>query len=180
MCATRRKALQAYAKDARDTALFEKATRYFTEAETRAGELLEGMALRGERKTRKTANPSGKAAATHLPAGKMGEPVELADLGITYKQCMTWQQLARMARENPQKREAHVDKTITRVIAVIDPDKPTAEQRATLEAENTKLKAQPVEVPKGRFSCIDPPWDMRGTGRCYNRLRLESQHRPPG
>ena len=34
------KALQAHAKDAKDTALFEKATRYFTEAETRAGELL--------------------------------------------------------------------------------------------------------------------------------------------
>jgi hypothetical protein len=83
--------------------------------------------------------------------------------------------------KNPQNWEAHVDKTITRVIAVIDPEKLTAEQRATLEVENEKLKAQPVAVPEGRFSCIviDPPWDMHGTGRCYNRLRLEDRHCRP-
>ena len=36
-----------------------------------------------------------------------------------------------MERESPQKWEAQLDKTISRVIAVIDPDTLTAEQRAT-------------------------------------------------
>ena len=52
-----------------------------------------------------------------------------------------------MERESPQKWEAQLDKTISRVIAVIDPDKLTAEQHAnvmifSISERNIKVSRQ--------------------------------------
>ena len=82
-------ALQAYAKQAKDTELITKATDIRMRAERRAGELLATMKERGERAKggNKNLRP-GSRAATPEQAPK------LIDLGVTKTQSSRWQQLA--------------------------------------------------------------------------------------
>jgi N6-adenosine-specific RNA methylase IME4 len=74
-------AMQAYARQAKDTTLITQATEIRMRAERRAGELLIDMAERGERAVRK--NMKSQPATS-----------KLADLGLTKTQSSRWQQLA--------------------------------------------------------------------------------------
>jgi N6-adenosine-specific RNA methylase IME4 len=81
-------AMQAYAKQAKDTTLITQATEIRMRAERRAGELLIEMAERGERAGQ--GEGEGK--------GRTGQPLlRLADLGISKTQSSRWQQLARIS-----------------------------------------------------------------------------------
>ena len=80
-------AMQAYARQAQDTALITHATEIRMRAERRAGELLTEMAQRGERATSKDTLSRGR---TVLPR----EAPKLSDLGVTKTQSSRWQRLA--------------------------------------------------------------------------------------
>jgi hypothetical protein len=82
-------AMQAYAKQAKDTTLITQATEIRMRAERRAGELLIEMAERKERHSgRGHTRTVGSRAAT-----PRAEP-KLADLGINKTQSSRWQRLA--------------------------------------------------------------------------------------
>jgi N6-adenosine-specific RNA methylase IME4 len=72
-------ALEAYAKQAKDTTLITQATEIRMRAERRAGELLSEMAERGER-------PRGRKKESHVAT--------LSDLGVSKTQSSRWQKLA--------------------------------------------------------------------------------------
>ncbi len=81
-------AMQAYAKQAKDTALITQATEIRMRAERRAGELLREMAERNERHDGSNKqNLRGSHAATPVVP-------KLADLGINKTQSSRWQTLA--------------------------------------------------------------------------------------
>ncbi len=79
-------AMQAYARQAKDTTLITQATEIRMRAERRAGELLIDMAARRERHAGKAANGSRVATPTSQP--------RLPDLGINKTQSSRWQKLA--------------------------------------------------------------------------------------
>jgi protein gp37 len=84
-------AMQAYAKQAKDTALITHATEIRMRAERRAGELLREMAERKERDTGKgNRNPALKSQAA---------TPKLADLGVSKSQSSRWQQLAALDQD---------------------------------------------------------------------------------
>ena len=80
-------AMQAYAKQAKDSTLIMQATEIRMRAERRAGELLRDMAERGERAVRK--NMKSQPATS-----------KLSDLGINKTQSPRWQRLAALDADN--------------------------------------------------------------------------------
>jgi len=82
-------AMQAYAKQAKDTTLITLATEIRMRAERRAGELLIEMAERGER-------DSGKGNRNPVLKSQAATP-KLSDLGISKTQSSRWQELARIS-----------------------------------------------------------------------------------
>jgi hypothetical protein len=79
-------ALQAYAKQAKNTDLIVQATEARMRAERRAGELLIEMAKRGERQ--KAGDADGRRPQPSVP--------KLADLGVSKTQSSRWQALANL------------------------------------------------------------------------------------
>jgi poly-D-alanine transfer protein DltD len=73
-------AMQAYAKQAKDSTLITKATEIRMRAERRAGDLLAQMAKQGQRAVRK--NMKSQPATS-----------KLSDLGVTKTQSSRWQKL---------------------------------------------------------------------------------------
>jgi len=84
-------AMQAYAKQAKDTELIDHATEIRLRAERRAGELLTEMKERGERNAggKQNLRPGSRKATP-------GKEPKLSDLGISKTQSSKWQKLAAM------------------------------------------------------------------------------------
>jgi hypothetical protein len=89
-------AMQAYARQAKDSTLITQATEIRMRAERRAGELLIEMEDRGERRAH---SQRSRGATSALPP-------KLADLGINKTQSSRWQRLAALA---PDTFEAKVE-----------------------------------------------------------------------
>lgn len=68
------------------------------EAEAKAGELLAHMAAAGERRTARTANPSGLPLIDAIDEGPQ-KTVTLADLGVTPDESSRWQAVAQVPPE---------------------------------------------------------------------------------
>src|SRR6516165_3483368 len=91
-------AMQAYAKQAKDTTLITQATEIRMRAERRAGELLIEMAELGER-------DSGKGNRNPVLKSQAATP-KLADLGITKTQSSRWQRLGALSEEGFEQKVA--------------------------------------------------------------------------
>ncbi|WP_434664761.1 MT-A70 family methyltransferase [Paraburkholderia sp. A3BS-1L] len=155
------KGIQAWAREAQDTAMFEKATRLFMEAERRAGELLMTMVERGERDAGHGGDRKSRS--------RNGTVNKLSDLGITKKQSMKWQQLARM---DADKFESHVTQTSKRVVSVASQAEETALRRAERIAYILDICTgnAPLDGIAQRYPVlyVDPPWR-------YEHVKTESR-----
>lgn len=121
-------ALQAYAKQAQDPDLIDRATEFRLRAEIKAGELLIEMAERGERA--KGGDPKSRPATL----------AKLSDLGVTKSQSSRWQNLARLS---PEEQMAKVEHAKKKAVAAIDNG---VARRANGGAEHKKRKAPALKV----------------------------------
>ncbi len=141
-------AIQTWAREARDTTMFEKATRLRLTAERRAGEVLDAMAM----------CDGGHAQRTRFQKGTESPPT-LAKLGITRKQSMRWQRLAKLPAAEF---EAQVGETLKRVIDAVGAAQGAAIRRAERMAIISALSRAnaPLGSLAGRYPVIyaDPPW----------------------
>jgi hypothetical protein len=86
-------AAAAYAREANDTRLLDRATELRTRAERKAGQMLAESAERGERASRESPKAQGK----HVVARDMLPPPTLAQIGVTRDQSSKWQQVAALS-----------------------------------------------------------------------------------
>jgi N6-adenosine-specific RNA methylase IME4 len=161
-------AMQAYAKQAKDSTLITQATEIRMRAERRAGELLIEMEDRGERRTH--SQRSRGATSESLPP-------KLSDLGINKTQSSRWQALATLESDQFEARVGKASQTAYHGMV----------RRFVREAER-KARSRVIEhgctvddlvalAESGkRFSVIlaDPPWMFRtysenGKGRSPER-----------
>jgi N6-adenosine-specific RNA methylase IME4 len=163
-------AAQAYAKQAKDRQLIERATKIRKRAERRAGQLLRQMAKSGERHTgRNKQNLRGSRAATPV------EP-KLADLGISKTESSRWMKLADMDEETFEaKNEAAVSKAWSAMDGTSTEEK--KERRAEREiALATKI----VALPEKKYGVIlaDPEWRFEPWSRLTGMDRAADNHYP--
>ena len=147
-------AMQAYAKQAKDTELIGYATEIRLRAERRAGEILVEMEKhRGGRPTK---------------TGSHEEPVlRLSDLDISKSQSSKWQRLAELPDDEF---ETKVERGKRKAVSVIDG---TAKlERAEMRAQDEE-RVRSLSPAQGKFRTliIDPPWD-------YEWLSLAGRARP--
>ena len=103
-------AMQAYARQAKDTALITQATEIRMRAERRAGELLIEMA--------KNKGAQGSGSNQHQVRSRQETaPPKLSDLGITKTQSSRWQQYAALAPDTFEQRVEHATKTAYDLVA---------------------------------------------------------------
>jgi N6-adenosine-specific RNA methylase IME4 len=175
-------AVQAYARQARDTEMIRDVTLIRLRAETRVGELLIASAQRGERETRGRDRRSKSQPVTLIP--------KLADIGISKMQSSRWQKLARLQETNPKKWDDHADKIVRMNVASTAGDaavikaarlqlrRDRMQRRDDIERElSKKIKALPTK----QYGVIyaDPEWHFKtwdglsGGGEHYNVSDLD-------
>jgi N6-adenosine-specific RNA methylase IME4 len=180
-------AVQAYARQAKDSTLITQATEIRLRAERRAGELLIEMAGRREREAK-----GGDRRSKSQPATLIAMPPKLSDLGINKTQSSRWQALAAL---DDERFEAKVETTTKREYnsmtcrLVLRAAKQMRAERA--EVRRGERLERIAEISKGntalsvtaRYPVIlaDPPWYFEGytTEEAYERapkyptMRLE-------
>jgi N6-adenosine-specific RNA methylase IME4 len=165
-------ALQAYARQAKDTDLIQKATDIRMRAERRAGELLADMAKRKERKTR-----SGDKRAKSQPA------TSLSDLGVSKTQSSRWQKLAALpadvfeSRVETASKRAY-DGIAQRFLKEEEIKQAQERHRRTIEHGCTVVDLVTVADAGRRFPVFyaDPAWTYEvwsARGRAAHHYNLE-------
>ena len=134
-------AMQAYARQAKDTALIEYATEIRMRAERRAGELL------AEMKKNQGAVP-GKT-------GRKGKPVldtkpKLSDLGVSKTQSSRWQALAAIPQTQFEEVVADARSKVDRVVRNAVREAKTRQRRASYSLETPRVM---LPLPTGRILC---------------------------
>ena len=146
-------AMQAYARQAKDTELIAFATDIKLRAERQAGALLAEMKARGERRSPE------EAGNTELPA--------LADLGVTKMQSSRWQKLAELDADEFEQR---ANAASAQAVRSLDRAQSAADKRAAREARERALGQKQSALPDKKYGVIlaDPEWRFevwsRGTG----------------
>jgi N6-adenosine-specific RNA methylase IME4 len=158
-------AMQAYAKQAKDTTLIVQATEIRMRAERRAGELLIEMAARKERETKGGDRRSKSHDATLIAAPT------LADLGVSKTQSSRWQKLAAL---DPNSFETKVESAskrayelMTRRIIRADKIERAKDRHSKLIEHGCTVTDLVALAESGkRFSVIyaDPPWPYETWG----------------
>jgi N6-adenosine-specific RNA methylase IME4 len=169
-------AVQAYARQAKDTTLIEHATDIRLRAERRAGELLAEMKQRGER------DPGGKGKIESRPT------TQLKDLGVTKTQSSRWQALAAIPQEKFESvvadARSKVDRAVRNAVREVEIELERETYRARTEQGGTVVDLEALASSGKRFGviCPDPPWKFepysdkgkqRSADRYYDTWTLE-------
>jgi hypothetical protein len=177
-------AVQAYARQAKDTTLIEHATDIRLRAERRAGELLAEMAERKERHAGKA--PKGSRVATPMPQPK------LSDLGVTKTQSSRWQALAAIPQEKFESVAADarskVDRAVRNAVREVEIEQERETYRARTEQGCTVADLEALAASGRKFGviCPDSPWKFepysdkgkqRSADRHYDTGRLSASRR---
>lgn len=149
------KAVEAYAVQARNYELENKAIKIRLRAERRAGQLLKEMKERGERRASKDGRPKA------FPEGTLSKTI-LADVGMSRKQCFAWQKLAEVPEEKFEARlnAASWHKPSTREL-IADLEKERKRSTARIMKETCSVADLKWLISQGKkFGCVyaDPPW----------------------
>jgi N6-adenosine-specific RNA methylase IME4 len=151
-------AVQAYARQAKDTTLIEHATDIRLRAERRAGELLAEMAKRKERHAGKA--PKGSRVATPMPQPK------LSDLGVSKTQSSRWQALASIPQEKFESvvadARSKVDRAVRNAVRAVEIEQERETYRARIETGATAEDLEALAASGKKFGviCPDPPWSF--------------------
>ena len=157
-------AVQAYAKQAKDTTLITQATEIRMRAERRAGELLRDMAERNERASSKDTLARGRKLQPR-------EAPKLSDLGINKTQSSRWQRLAALPPEDFEHnvRRASVgayNRMTARFVREAEIERAKAGHRKVIEHGCVVDDLVALAASGERFGVIsaDPawPWETRG------------------
>jgi N6-adenosine-specific RNA methylase IME4 len=161
-------AMQAYAKQAKDSTLITQATEIRMRAERRAGELLREMAEHGERDQGRGGDRKSRSQAA---------TVKLQDIGITKTQSSRWQELAAL---DPNTFEDKVEAASTRAYQMMTHRFVKAEKIERAKARHNKLIEHGCTVDDlvalaesgKRFSVIyaDPPWPWETWGGASGKI----------
>jgi N6-adenosine-specific RNA methylase IME4 len=153
-------AMQAYARQAKDTELIDHATEIRLRAERRAGELLREMAERRERATE-----GERKGFTEKPL--------LADLGVTKTQSHRWQKLADLDDGDFEQRVEQAKRNARKTAPERAEEK--KERRAEREAG---LGAAQAGLPQKRYGVLyaDPPWKFEVYSEDTGQGRAAESH----
>lgn len=170
-------ALEAYAKQAKDRELVDKATEIKMRAEIRSGEILRDM------EKNQGAVP-GKTGIKAQPL--LDERRTLADFGLSKSQSSRWQQFAALPAEQ---QEAKIAKAKRIAVATIDGDKEVLKEVRADRNEEKKAKRATRErvlggiqhaLPTQKFGVIlaDPEWRFEPWSRTTGMDRAADNHYP--
>ena len=145
-------AMQAYARQAKDTTLITQATEIRMRAERRAGELLIEMAERDER-------PRGRKKESHVAT--------LSDLGVSKTQSSRWQSLAALPGDTFEIKVADAskrayDKMRWRFLKEAEVERARLERQKNSREQGCRVDDLIALAESGyRASVVylDPPWD---------------------
>ena len=150
-------AVQAYAKQAKDSTLIVHATEIRIRAERRAGELLTEMKARGQREAAGGNRKSKSHPAILIP--------KLSDIGITATQSSRWQQLAALDDSHFEHKVKNASAlaydNMTRRIIKADKIERAKERHSKLIEHGCTIDDLVALADSGkRFGVIyaDPPW----------------------
>jgi N6-adenosine-specific RNA methylase IME4 len=156
-------AMEAYAKQAKDTTLITQATEIRMRAERRAGEMLIEMAERVER-------DSGKGNRNPVLKSQAATP-KLSDLGISKTQSSRWQELARISDHTFEAKVTNASKRAYDGIAhrfIKEAEIDKAKQRHSNLIEHGCRADDLIALAESgkRFGVIyaDPPWPFATWG----------------
>jgi N6-adenosine-specific RNA methylase IME4 len=158
-------AMQAYARQAKNTEMIDKAIAIRLRAERRAGELLRNMNKRGERE-RKGGNRKSKSRDATLI-----KPPTLADLGISKTQSSQWQKLAALPPEQFEQNIARAGTdAYNRLTRMFGKESEIAAKKAAhsklIESGSTVADLTALADSGKQFAAIyaDPPWPWEQRG----------------
>ena len=162
-------AMQAYAKQAKDTELITKATEIRMRAERRAGELLTEMEERGERRTQGHGDGKGRSVQP-LP--------KLADFGINKTQSSRWQELAALPADifedkvEAASKRAY-DRMTYRFVKAEKIERAKRQHSKLIEHGGTVDDLVALADSGKRFGVIyaDPPWPWETWGGDSGKIR---------
>lgn len=163
-------AAAAYARQAKDTELLNRAIEIRARAERRAGELLIAMAETGERAVR------GQAQKSH---GDTFQPKKLSELAISKMQSARWQNLARLDAQAFEQRLAAATREAAKA-AEAPRGARQAEKKERRAAREADLGARQGALPDKRYGVIyaDPEWRFETYSRETGMDRAADNHYP--
>jgi N6-adenosine-specific RNA methylase IME4 len=162
-------AMQAYAKQAKDSTLIIQATEIKMRAERRAGELLTEMKARGQREGAGGNRKSKSQPAILIP--------KLSDIGITATQSSRWQQLAALDDTHFEDKVSGASKRAYdgmthRIIKAAKIARAKEHHRSVIEHGCTVTDLVALAESGKRFPVIyaDPPWpwDCPESGKIHS------------
>jgi len=171
-------ALAAYARQAKDRELVDKATEIKLRAERRAGELLASMKARGERRDRGRPAEDNSRSETTI-SEETEDKKTLEDLGLSKDQSSRWQALAALP---PNKFEERVEEAKRHAVDSLDltpSDRAAIKKERRAERERDLAEIQRV-LPEEKFGVIyaDPEWRFEPWSRESGMDRAADNHYP--
>lgn len=162
-------AMQEYARQAKDGAMIEWATDIRLRAERAAGQILAGMAERGERDRGYGDRRSGSQAATP----------KLNDLGVTKTQSSRWQKLGALDDRSFEQRAATAKRQAVASVEATAAER-AAEKKERRQEREEELGAHQTALPARRYGVIlaDPEWQFEPWSRETGMDRAADNHYP--